>query len=453
MGIFTPPPVVERTFESEGALRREYGYWRIRQLYTTFIGYAIFYFVRANFAMAMPGMQDKLGFTKETLGKFLTIGDVLYGISKFVNGLMADRANPRFFMALGLLLSGVINLFLGFASLPLTFGILIIFNGWFQGMGFPPVARVLSHWFSPGERGTMWGLWNTSHQVGAFGILVLGGYLAQYYGWRYVFFVPGIIAIGVSLFIVARLRDTPGSLGLPPVEAFRGERRPEPVDGLPAEELVEDAEPPVEDFRSIVIGRVFSNPYIWLVCFANFFVYVIRYVFMKWAPMYLHEVKGVELATSGWTVGFFEIAGLVGSLLAGWITDRWFGSRRAPVCVFYMLATGLVIYLLWQLPAGTAVGHVNVYIWLVGFFDYGPQFLVGVMMADMATKQAAATAIGLSGFFGYMSGLVSGWGMGWILQHQGWDGGFRMLVGCAILGAAFFACCWNATAWHATPAD
>lgn len=421
-------------------MRANYRYWRWQQLITTFIGYAVFYFVRKNFSMAMP-LMEREGYTKQTLGFFITLQDVVYGFSKFINGLLADRANPRWFMATGLLASAGVNFIFGFQTAALTMGVLLVLNGWFQGLGFPPVARVLAHWFSPRERGTMWGLWNTSHQVGAAGIFVLAGYLATWYGWRSVFIVPALIAAAVALFIAARLRDTPGSLGLPPVEVFHGEAPP--VD--------RQETPRPEGFTRVLRERVFSNPYVWLVCGANFFIYVIRYVFMNWAPTYLKEVKGIQLDSAGWTLAFFEIAGLVGSLLAGWLTDRFFGSRRAPVCVAFLLATGVSVYALLALPSGASSFAVSATICAVGFFDYGPQFLVGVTMADLAGKEAAASAIGLSGVFGYLSGIVSGWGMGYILVHHGWDGGFRMLVLCAVISAALFALCWNATARHVRP--
>lgn len=445
--LFAPTAPVEHAFASADEMRRTYRYWRIRQLYTSFIGYAVYYLVRKNFSMAIPDMKRSLGYNDETIGKFLTVQDVVYGISKFANGMLGDRTNPRYFMALGLVLSGVVNFFLGLVSLPLTMLILLVFNGWFQGMGFPPCARVLSHWFSPGERGMMWGLWNTSHQVGLASTFILGGYLARFMGWRAVFVVPAMIAMAVAFLLVERLRDTPGSLGLPPVETYTGEDA-----GLADIAVTDEVEPPPV-FRAILWDRVFSNPYIWIICLANFFVYVIRYVFLNWAPMYLREVKGVQIDEAGWTMAFFEVAGIPGSILAGWLSDRLFHTRRAPVCVMFMLATAGAIAALWHLPPGARQWQVNLDLWAVGFLIYGPQFLVGVMTADLATKQAAATAIGLTGFFGYLSGLLSGWGMGAILQRHGWDAGFRLLVGCSLLGAVLFALCWRATARHATPHD
>lgn len=452
--LFHPPPARPVEFESDEAMRQTYGYWRTRQLYTTFIGYAIFYFVRKNFPLAMPGMEQSLHLSKADLGKMLTWHDIIYGCSKFLNGILADRSNPRYFMALALILSALTNFAFGMSS---AFGVLLmcwVLNGWFQGMGFPPCARVLSHWFSPRERGTFWGLWNTSHQFGLAVILVLAGWIAgSSLGWRYVFFIPAAIAVVVGFFIMERLRDTPGSVGLPDVEVYSGEDRTRAAEAPAHDERVISgpiriaAGPDLEEasFFQFLVRNVFSNKFIWCACIANFFVYVVRYGFVNWGPSYLQQVKHVSSLASGGMVASFEVAGLFGSLLAGWLTDRYFGSRRGPVCVIYMVATTVAIVAFWKVPPGHP--------WLdtclltaVGFLIYGPQFLVGVMTADLATKRAAATAIGMTGFFGYMSGVLSGWGLGSIVDKHGWDAAFQVLVACSVLATIPFALTWNARA-------
>lgn len=408
-------------------------------MYSTFIGYAVFYFVRKNIPVALPALQAALGVSNTQMGAVLTVHDLVYGSAKFVNGFVGDRTNPRIFMPLGLLLSAVMNLVFGFSAGFLTLAIVWTLNGWFQGMGFPPCARILSHWFSPKERGTTWGIWNTSHQVGAAIILVASGFLVSRFGWRSCFIVPGLFAIVVAAWLFERLRDTPGSLGLPPVEVYKGEVAAS-VDGA-----VLDAPMSPDEFRRFVRKRVFGNKFIWFAASANFFVYVVRYGFVNWAIKYLHSVKGIPLEYAGGMVAAFEIAGLVGSLLAGWITDRFFKSRRGPVCVTYMALLSVAILIFWKLPT-SSVGVNAVLLTAIGFLVYGPQFLVGVMVTDLATKQAAASAVGLTGLFGYSSGLVSGFGFGWILDHFGWNGAFAVLAACAIAGALLFAATWNAQA-------
>ncbi|MGE0489089.1 MAG: MFS transporter [Vulcanimicrobiota bacterium] len=441
--LFTPPPAIERLSGSPEEVQTSYRYWRIRQLYTTFIGYAVYYFVRKNISVAMPLMEKDLGISKSSLGGFLTLHDLLYGCSKFLNGMLADRSNPRYFMAIGLGVSAIINFVFGFSYAALTMGIVWMLNGWFQGMGFPPCARVLSHWFSPKERGVMWGIWNTSHMVGAAVILILAGYLGENYGWRWCFFGPGLIALVISVFLAVHLRDTPASVGLGPVEEYTGDTSVPRADG--------DEDQSGPEFRAFLRHHVFANPYIWLICLGNFFVYVVRYGFLNWAPTYLNQAKHIDLTQAGAMTAGFELAGLVGSLLAGYITDRYLASRRAPVCVVYMLGTAAAIFLFWKVPEGSQWLD-SITLLAVGFLIYGPQFLVGVMTADLATKRAAATAIGLTGFFGYLSGVLSGYGLGKVVETYGWDGGFSLLIACALASAVAFAFCWNASPRH-TGAD
>jgi OPA family glycerol-3-phosphate transporter-like MFS transporter/OPA family sugar phosphate sensor protein UhpC-like MFS transporter len=202
---------------------------------------------------------------------------------------------------------------------------------------------------------------------------------------------------------------------------------------------------PPEEFRAFVRKKVFGNRYVWFAAMGNFFVYVVRYGFVNWAPSYLHKTKGIPLEYAGGMLAAFEIAGLVGSLLAGWLTDRYFKSRRGPICTIYMLLLAVAITVFWKMPVASIWANGALLV-AIGFLVYGPQFLVGVMVADIATKQAAATAIGLTGLFGYSSGLVSGYGLGWTLDHYGWSGGFGVLAACALLGAALFALTRHAAA-------
>ena len=202
---------------------KKYRYWRIRIMYAMMIGYAGFYFVRKNISIAMPSMLKDMDITKTELGWVLTGFSVVYGFSKFFSGILADRANPRYFMAIGLILSAVVNVFFGLSDALIFLGIFWILNGWLQGMGWPPCARALTHWYSPTELGTKWGIWNASHQIGGAGIMIFAGYLVQHFGWRHAFYGPSIVAIIIAFIVMNRLRDTPQSLGLPSVEEYRGE--------------------------------------------------------------------------------------------------------------------------------------------------------------------------------------------------------------------------------------
>jgi phosphoglycerate transporter family protein len=411
---------------------RSHAYYRPRILVWTIVGYAMFYFVRKNLSIAMPVMGQDLGITKSDLGLFLTLHGLIYGVSKFANGIIGDRVNARWFMAAGLVASAAFNVGFGMSGTVTALGMFWVLNGWVQGMGFPPCARLLTHWFSPRELATKMSIWNTSHSLGAGAVVILCGYLVDHYhNWRLCFFVPAAIATIAAVLLLIFLRDTPASVGLPEVEGTRDRGA-----GVAGEE------PPVA-FQRFLREKVFANPYIWIIAAANFFVYTIRYAVLDWGPTLLKETKGVTLAHAGWMVAAFEIAGVVGMLAAGWITDRVFGGRGARTCVMCMICCTLAVAMFWLVPAGN-VPLSTAMLMLAGFFIYGPQALVGIAVANLATKRAAATAVGLTGIFGYASGILSGWGLGLMVDRYGWDRAFAGLLVIGAMATACFLAAWGA---------
>ena len=174
-----------------------------------FFGYAAYYFVRANFDLAQPGLIQQGLYTKAQLGVIGSAAGLAYGLSKFVMAGMSDRSNPRVFLPFGLLLSGLCMTMMGlFPWATSGIGIMwvmIFLNGWFQGMGYPPYAKNMVTWFSRSERGAWWSWWNVSHNLGG-GIIAplatLGIYL--FGTWHSIFFFPALISIDYYLCIVER---------------------------------------------------------------------------------------------------------------------------------------------------------------------------------------------------------------------------------------------------------
>ncbi len=427
--VFQPSPAPAVSLTDPAEIAATYRHWQRRVLLTSIIGYATFYFVRKNLSVAMPYMEKGLGIQKTSLGLFLTLHGLLYGVSKFANGFLGDRANARSFMSIGLAASAMLNVLFGFNSAAVALGVIWMINGWVQGMGFPPCARLLTHWFSPKELATKMSVWNSSHPIGGGLIVILCGYLVVI-SWRLCFYVPAAIALVVAIFIWFTLPDTPASVGLPEVE------------GTQSESLRQESH---EDFRAFVIEHVFRNKYIWIVSLANFFVYIIRFAVLDWGPTLLTESKHIKITHAGWMVAAFEICGLGGALLGGWITDRFLGGRAVRACVVYMAMAGVSIFLFWKIPLQSELLTTGL-LGAAGFFIYGPQCLLAVAAANLATNRAAATAIGLTSIFGYASTVLSGWGLGALVQHYGWEAGFAGLIIVSALGTLVFAAAWPAKA-------
>jgi OPA family glycerol-3-phosphate transporter-like MFS transporter/OPA family sugar phosphate sensor protein UhpC-like MFS transporter len=255
----------------------------------------------------------------------------------------------------------------------------------------------------------------------------------KHFGWRSCFFVPAGMAVFTSLLILLFLRDTPESMGLPPVEVYKGEETPRE---LAAEILVE------EPYRAVVVRYVFMNPYMWIISVANLLVYTLRYTSLHWGPTYLQEMKGFSIVASGWLTFGSEMAGLVSALVAGFVADKVFHGRAGRVCVIAMVIMAVAVWAFWVTP-GTSKTLAGALFVVMGFMVYVPQMLIAAMAMNLGTKRAAAAAVGLTGIFGYASSIVSGWGLGRVVDKSGWDGAFILMIGCAIGTMILMAITWN----------
>ncbi|MCU7693228.1 glycerol-3-phosphate transporter [Haoranjiania flava] len=402
-----------------------------------FVGYAGYYLVRKVFSMVMPDLIEQ-GFTKGQLGLALSAISIAYGLSKFVMATVSDRSNARIFLPLGLILSAVTMIFMGLlpfatSSVAAMFVFLFI-NGWFQGMGWPPCGRVMVHWFSVKERGTKMSIWNVAHNVGG-GImapLAIAG-ISVFGVWQGKLYFPAVIALLIAFITYMLVRDTPQSCGLPSIEKFTNTHT-KSYDQSHEKEL---------STRQILFDYVLVNKLIWYIAFANAFIYLVRYGVLDWAPTYLKENKGFSLSETGWAYFLYEWAGIPGTLLCGWLSDKIFKGRRAPATIIYMVLVTVMVFVYWKNPPGNPLID-NLALVAIGFLIYGPVMLIGVHALDLVPKKAAGTAAGLTGLFGYLGGaLFANAAMGYVVDHWGWDGGFIILVASCVLAIVFTAFTWK----------
>ena len=431
--LYRPAPFAEPVPREE--IAPLYSRYRWQMMASAFWGYAGFYIVRKNFSLAKPYLIHDLHLTTGDVGLIATGLSLAYGISKFVMGSLSDRSNPRYFMATGLIVSGVINIFFGRLTSVWAMAGWWFLNGWFQGMGWTPCARTLTHWFSDRERGTKFALWNTAHNVGG-GIAgpIVNVAMAVFGSWACAFYVPGVLAVLMGVLIMVFLRDTPQSVGLPPIEEFKDDY---PDTG------VADRERELSS-KEILFNFVLNNRLLWVFACANAFVYVVRYGVLDWAPTYLSAVKGSSHSLGRWQFFLFEYAGIPGTLLAGWLSDRFFRGRRGPVALLYMILVSAAVLVYWRNPAGRAWVDATA-LAAIGFLIYGPVMLIGVAAVDCVPKKAAGTAAGFTGLFAYMIGdTIAELGIGRAVERWGWGAGFSIILGSCVLATLLLALTWRA---------
>ncbi|MBQ1750522.1 MAG: MFS transporter [Bacteroidales bacterium] len=419
--------------------------WQWQVIICSMIGYAMFYFVRKNFSFAIPMLQDAFpGLTKAHFGAIMSAGGIIYGISKLINGVIGDRTNARWHLVPGLGVCVAVNFIFGWSAKLTTLmtgetggpdfiggmvaimSVLYIINQIFQGCGFAPCNHLMVNWVPPHELATKMSIWNTSHSIGAFVASIICGYLTS---WQLCFWVPATISLFGILFIFATLRDTPKSVGLKELPKVEGE-------------LDDEKSKDKKEWRKFLVNNVFKNPVVWILALTDLFVYVVRFAILDWGPSMLQDM-GLSQALSGWTVGIFEVAGCLGMIFAGYVSDKFFKSRSQRVCAIEMVLVALCLVALHFIQDMHSPVLFLIVLALAGFFLYGPQALLGVIASNEVSKKAASSAVGIIGFMSYLSTLITGLPLGLFADKFGWHPIFILMAGVSMIGFILIVTLWN----------
>lgn len=405
-----------------------YNKWRIRILYSIIIGYATFYLCRQNLSVIIPALEEEFQINNRQLGWILTNASIVYGFGKFFNGFLSDKTNPRFFLFLGLIISSICTFFSGFCGTISAIAVFCMLNNWAQSMGWPPIARMLTHWFAPKELGFKWALGATSHQIGSAITIVFCGYLVEKYSWQMAFFVPGLLAFLIAFLLYERLRGSPKSVGLPDVEQYK------PHFSSDIENINNSSYDSQYSTKSL-LTIVFFNKNMWYICFANMFLYIIRSGILFWAPMFLKELKNMSLIQAGWKMAGYEIFGMLGGIVAGILSDRVFNRSSGITGAIFMLCLSFVLMFFWH---NSSVFYSVFALMISGFFVYGPQVLIGVSSANLTNKKAVGTANGFASIFAYIGSAIAGAPTGFIVDEMGWDFVFLFFILSSLMGSFCF---------------
>lgn len=437
--MFRPAPDAPRLPDAE--VQRVYPRMRWQILEATFFGYAMFYLTRNNLSPIAKELGEALQYDKTMTGQILAMTAASYGIGKFFMGALSDRSNPRVFMAVGMLLTACCNFAFGASADFTTHFWLWALNGLVQGMGWPPCGRSMGHWFSENERGLTFSTWNTSHNLGG----GIAGYLAtaavaEFGGWQYAFYVPGVICLVGACYLFWRLRDTPQSCGLPPVEEYRNDYGLQGVGEKGEQEL---------SFWELLVNNVLLHKWVWILALANFFAYITRYAMLDWGPTYVREVKGASLISGGLTATFIEFGGIPSTILLGWLSDK-LGGRRGMLATLAMLPIIAAFMVMLATPQGLLwLDYAMLFV--IGFFIYPVINLITIVALDLTSKKAIGTAAGFIGLFGYAGRTVMNLKFGPILDHykaagnaeRGWEIIMSLIIGSGVLSTVLLALTWR----------
>jgi MFS transporter, OPA family, glycerol-3-phosphate transporter len=410
--------------------------WQKRIFALLWTSYASYYLCRMNFAAAQPDMlREFTDWSMAQVGMIPSVYAVFYAVGQFINGQIGSRFGARRMMVIGLIVISICNLLFSVTENYWLMLVLWAINGYCQAIGWPQVVQTMSNWFRVGRRGTMMGLISTCYQGGNVLAWLMAGYLVSEHGWRASFWVPGLIMIPMAIVLLIGMRNQPEDAGLPHIRDD-GEAEPDA-----------DAGAPVEDWTIMRIVRVtLSSKVLWILALSYFCFNAVRYAFMNWGIQYFNSFHHVDIKKSAFMSIAFPLIGSLGAISSGWVSDRFFGSRRAPVCTVMLTLLAAVCLLFIPIDQGDWI-NATIVLAVAGFMIYGPDaILTGAAVIDLSHPKAAAAAAGfIMGMGNLGAALVAGFGVGYILDRSGgdWNPVFYALAVLSLISAGMAAILWN----------
>ncbi|KAF7665412.1 hypothetical protein LDENG_00144360 [Lucifuga dentata] len=407
-----------------------YGYYRNTIFVTMFVGYTLYYFNRKTFSFVMPSLMQEIKLDKDDLGMITSSQSLAYAISKFISGVLSDQVSARWLFSIGLFLVGGINVVFSWSSTVAVFSGLWFLNGLGQGLGWPPCGRVLRKWFEPSQLGTWWAILSCSMNLaGSMGPIIVTVF-SQDYSWRIILMISGMSCVAVSFVCMMVIKNEPKDVGLPNIEAAAKKGK--------AASSSDDS----------TLKDLLLSPYLWLLCSAYMVSFGVKTVCTDWGQLFLIQDKGQSRLTGSSYMSALEVGGLLGTLAAGYISDRAVakqgmkshGNPRHFIVIVMMIGMCVSMYLfrvtvtpdsskVWILSLGAAFG----------FSSYGPVTLFGVIASESAPSNLCGTSHAIAALIANVGGFLSGLPFGTIAKHYGWETAFWVAeVICAATTLGFF---------------
>jgi OPA family glycerol-3-phosphate transporter-like MFS transporter len=393
--------------------------------------YTSYYLCRYNFSLANKSIADEFHFTKSDMSSIISAQLLAYAFGQIINGLLADRLGGKRAMLIGAAGTITMNLLFGAASF---WGILWLFvvlrsiDGYMQAFGAPGFIKINAAWFSQTERGTFAGIFGFMINLGRFGIFKLGPMLLAGFiflgmwqvpplHWRWLFWIPAGIATIVAILLAIFVKDTPEQAGF---------------NGVYAHET-DHGHVDVRSGIAVVFKKIVSNPAVWIIALAYSCTGAVRQCIDQWFPRYLQEVQHLDMSAPQfqWTGFLIPFVASAGSLLSGYISDRLFQGRRAPVASGIYFIEVVVILLAAQ---AHSVNAVVISFIVISFTVNSTHSLLGPAAAmDIGGRKMAGFASGVIDSFQYFGASVALKLLGWLLDKN-WDYYFYFMAPFGVIG-------------------
>ncbi len=406
------------------------------------LGYAFFYVCRLNFSVVKKPLMDGGVLNADQIGTMGMVFFFAYAIGKFINSFIGDRCNIKHYMPFGLFMVSVLSILMGVG---LHYSLMIFFwglVGWFQSYGPGSSIIALNQWVSGKKRGTYYGIWFASHNIGAGLTYLVTAVVVLDYGWRAGFWIPGIICLIASILMFKFMSDRPRACGLPTPYEISGE--PDPTTATQDKSI-----------GSLQL-EVIKSPAVWILGLSSACCYVTRYAIESWGIVFLTAEKGYTMISASSLLTTMQFAGIFGTCLCGWISDKFFNHKRnIPCLLFGLFYAGAVAAFVWAPVEWKWVDWVSMCVY---GFTMGSLvcYLGGLMAVDLCPKRATGAAMGMIGLFSYIGAALQEKISGFLINSSkvivdghtvyNFQSASYVWVGAAILSMLLALLVWNAKA-------
>lgn len=408
-----------------------YGYYRGTIFLCMFVGYMLYYFNRKSFSFVMPSLMQEMKMDKDDLGMITSSQSLAYAISKFISGVLSDQISARWLFSIGLFVVGGINVVFSWSSTVAAFSALWFLNGLGQGLGWPPCGRMLRKWFEPSQFGTWWAVLSCSMNLaGSLGPIITT-VLSQTYGWRTILSASGMISMVFSLICLLLIKNEPRDVGLPNIDVAAAKKS---KGGSSSNQST--------------LSEFLLSPYLWLLSGSYLVVFGVKTACTDWGQLFLIQDKGHSTLTGSSYISALEVGGLMGSLAAGFLTDKAvakqgikiYGNPRhfLLICMMAGMYVSMFLFRATVTPDSSQV-------WIItlgaafGFSSYGPIALFGVIANESAPSNYCGTSHAIVALMANFGGFLAGLPFSTIAKHHGWETAFWVAeVTCAVTAVGFF---------------
>ena len=415
MGLYTYYRISKPSAEKvpQEMVEKEYKALRNKTFWGVTVAYSLYYVCRMSLSVVKQPLIDEGVLSAGQLGLIGSALLFVYAVGKFMNGFIADYCNIRRFMATGLCVSALVNLIMGVLGFMqgaaglstvlifISFAVLWGINGWIQSMGSPPGVISLSRWFPHSKRGTYYSIFSSTPYVGEFLSFIMTGVIVGALGWEAGFVIAALAGLIGSVVILMFVSDTPESKGLPSVYELSGEQMRR-EDSMPTREL-----------QKLVV----KHPGIWIIALSSAFIYITKYAIAGWGVLFLQKARNFSLEDATQIIAFSAAFGIVGTVLAGWLSDKMFkGDRVKPAVLSGMLSlVSLALFLFTEGGYIANIVYVSIFSLAVGVLYC---IVAGLMAVDIVPRKATGAALGVVGISSYVAAGLQDITSGYLIQYN-----------------------------------